>query len=98
MNVMCALAVFIATVDAEDTTVATIILFVCAIPLAIWGLSVQARRCHDIGQSAWILLLQIPFIGSLILYLLLGFKDGTPGPNQFGPDPKGRDPSNWKYM
>ncbi|MGO4410016.1 MULTISPECIES: DUF805 domain-containing protein [unclassified Brevundimonas] len=32
-------------------------------------------------------------IGSLYLLIVLGFQDGTPGPNRFGPSPKRRDPA-----
>ena len=101
--VLCILAGFISSVaQNSDAGLAVIILLVCAIPIGIWGLDVQARRCHDIDQSAWIILIQvIPVIGwiaGIILWFMLGFKDGTPGPNKYGPDPKGRNPSNWKYM
>ena len=32
-------------------------------------------------------------IGCLYLLIVLGFLDGTPGPNRFGPSPKRRDPA-----
>ena len=53
-------------------------------------IAVSARRLHDTNRSGWwILIGLIPFLGALVLivfYLL----DGTPGPNKYGPDPKGR--------
>lgn len=57
------------------------------------SLAVAFRRLHDTNRSAWWLFIAlIPVIGALVLivfYLL----DGTPGPNRFGEDPKGREPT-----
>ena len=68
-----------------------ILLCVFGLAMFIPSLAVAFRRLHDTNRSAWWLLIGlIPFIGALVLivfYLL----DGTPGPNRFGPDPKGRD-------
>src|SRR4029079_11242075 len=68
-----------------------ILLCVFGLAMFIPSLAVAFRRLHDTNRSAWCLLsVRIPFIGALVLivfYLL----DGTPGPNRFGPDPKGRD-------
>ncbi len=53
------------------------------------GLAVSVRRMHDIGKSGWVLLLAfIPLIGAIIL-LIWSATDSTPGPNQYGPNPKG---------
>lgn len=58
--------------------------------LIIPSIAVTFRRLHDTDRSAWwILVGLIPLLGAialLVIYLL----DGTPGPNRFGPDPKGR--------
>ncbi|WP_249138314.1 DUF805 domain-containing protein [Phenylobacterium montanum] len=54
------------------------------------SLAVAVRRLHDSGKSgAWILVALVPVIGGLVL-LVLYLLDGTPGDNQYGPDPKGR--------
>lgn len=62
--------------------------------LIIPSLAVAVRRLHDQDKSGWMLLLGlIPLIGSIIL-LVFYCTDGTPGPNQYGPDPKGQaDPT-----
>ncbi len=57
------------------------------------SLSVTARRLHDTNHSAWwILLLFVPYCN--LSWIFIGFylllADGTPGPNRYGPDPKGR--------
>jgi uncharacterized membrane protein YhaH (DUF805 family) len=68
-----------------------------AILLALWSLAILipnlaviVRRLHDQDKSGWWFFIGfVPFIGGiwlLILYLI----DGTPGPNRYGPDPKGR--------
>ena len=52
------------------------------------GLSVWVRRLHDINKNgAWVLLLIfVPIIG-FIFAIIWGCEKGTPGPNQYGPDP-----------
>jgi uncharacterized membrane protein YhaH (DUF805 family) len=61
-----------------------------ALGLLIPSLAVYFRRLHDSGRSAWWILLGfIPFGGFVLLVFTL--LDGTPGPNAFGPDPKGRE-------
>jgi uncharacterized membrane protein YhaH (DUF805 family) len=53
------------------------------------SLAVAVRRLHDIDRSGWyILVALLPVIGTLIL-LWWYLKPGTPGPNRFGPDPRG---------
>lgn len=53
------------------------------------GLAVVWRRLHDIGKSGaccfWIL---FPIAGPII-FLVWMCREGTRGPNRFGPDPKG---------
>lgn len=62
---------------------------VFAFAMIIPGLAVTIRRLHDGDRSGWWLLLAfIPFGG--IVLLIFYCLDGTPGPNKFGPDPKGR--------
>jgi len=61
-----------------------------ALGLLIPGLAVQIRRFHDQDKSGWFVLLNfIPLIGGIIVLVFMCL-DGTPGPNRFGPDPKGR--------
>jgi uncharacterized membrane protein YhaH (DUF805 family) len=56
----------------------------------VWSsLSVSVRRCHDRNKSGWFLLVSlIPLVGLWVI-VELGFLDGTQGPNQYGPSPKG---------
>ncbi|MBE3510633.1 DUF805 domain-containing protein [Enterobacter cloacae complex sp. I2] len=52
------------------------------------AIALASRRLHDTGRTAWWLLLSIiPLIGWLIL-LFFFCKQGNPGENRFGPDPK----------
>jgi uncharacterized membrane protein YhaH (DUF805 family) len=52
-------------------------------------LAVAFRRLHDTSRSAWwILIALVPFVGAIVL-LVFTCLDSTPGPNQFGPNPKG---------
>jgi len=52
------------------------------------SIAVCIRRLHDIGRSGWWLLLAlIPLVNLFLIYLYV--QDSQPGPNQFGPNPKG---------
>ena len=52
------------------------------------SLAVAVRRLHDIGMNGlWLLLVFVP-LGNLVL-LVFACLDSTPGPNQYGPNPKG---------
>lgn len=51
------------------------------------GLGVTVRRLHDSEKSGWFVLLAlVPFIGGLILLVLMALP-GTSGDNRYGPDP-----------
>jgi len=52
------------------------------------GLAVSVRRLHDIGKSGWMILISlIPLIGTIWILILI-IRDGTPGENEYGPNPK----------
>ncbi|MEX0891540.1 MAG: DUF805 domain-containing protein [Gemmatimonadota bacterium] len=54
------------------------------------SLSVAFRRLHDVGRSAWWLLIGvIPLIGPIVLLVWM-FQDSQAGANQWGPNPKAR--------
>lgn len=71
----------------KNTNVVSIIV---SLALLLPGLGVCVRRLHDLNKSGWKLLLAlIPLVGAIILIVWF-CKEGTAGPNQYGPDPKGR--------
>ena len=52
------------------------------------GLAVAWRRLHDIGKKGtWWFIGLIPIVGWIILIVWF-CKEGEPGDNEFGPDPK----------
>ncbi|MEE1142120.1 MAG: DUF805 domain-containing protein [Bacteroidales bacterium] len=52
------------------------------------SLAVGIRRLHDIGKSGWMWLIAfIPIVGAIWL-LILWCKDGEPGTNKWGDNPK----------
>lgn len=54
------------------------------------SLALQVKRWHDRDKTGWMVLIAfIPLIGALWVLIECGFLDGTPGPNKYGPSPKG---------
>ena len=78
------------------TTIASLLFSLYILAVFIPSIAVVVRRLHDRDMSGWwypgfLVASFIPFIGFLasIAFLVLMFLPGTPGPNRFGPDPKG---------
>ena len=67
-----------------------IILMIWSLATLIPNLAVAVRRMHDQDKSGWwVLIGLVPLIGGIWL-LVLYLTGGTPGPNRYGPDPKGQ--------
>lgn len=62
---------------------------ILSLALFIPTICVGVRRLHDIGKSGWYYLIWcIPIIGTIFM-IIWGSTDSQPGPNQYGPNPKG---------
>jgi uncharacterized membrane protein YhaH (DUF805 family) len=59
--------------------------------VGVWiGLAIEIKRWHDRDKSwVWIFISFIPAVGAIWVLVECGFLDGTPGPNKYGPSPKG---------
>jgi len=57
---------------------------ILSLGLFIPSIAVGVRRMHDVDKSGWFILIPI-------YNLILACTEGTRGPNQYGPDPKGGD-------
>ena len=68
--------------------VAWIVLLVFGV-VATWiSIAVAIKRYHDRNKSGWwVLIVFVPIIGGLWYLIECGFLRGTPGPNNYGPDP-----------
>ncbi|TSJ42808.1 DUF805 domain-containing protein [Mucilaginibacter corticis] len=55
-----------------------------SLAVLIPSIAVGVRRMHDVNKSGWFILIPI-------YNLILACTDGTPGDNNYGPDPKGRE-------
>lgn len=65
--------------------------FLISLGLLLPTLAVGARRLHDVGRTAWwLLLLLIPVLGTLGLIFFFYIHRGQAGANEFGPDPLGK--------
>ncbi len=66
---------------------APVYLFILA--MIIPSLAVVVRRLHDLGKSGWwYFICFVPFVGGIILFVFMCL-DSQPGPNLYGPNPKG---------
>jgi uncharacterized membrane protein YhaH (DUF805 family) len=65
-----------------------IVLFVFGI-VALWiSIAVAVKRYHDRNKSGWwVFIVFVPIIGGIWYLVECGFLRGTPGPNDYGPDP-----------
>lgn len=54
-------------------------------------IAVTVRRLHDCDRSGWWIFLSFVPFGILVLILLFYVREGTQGPNRFGPDEKAHD-------
>ncbi|WP_380176716.1 DUF805 domain-containing protein [Kineococcus sp. DHX-1] len=69
--------------------VLTILFGLVYLAIIVPTIAVTVRRLHDTGKSGffWFIGL-IPFVGGIILIVFCA-QDSVPGPNQYGPNPKG---------
>jgi uncharacterized membrane protein YhaH (DUF805 family) len=59
-----------------------------SLAVLIPSIAVAIRRLHDTNRSGWwLFLVFVPLIGGIVVIVWLA-TEGTPGPNQYGPDPK----------
>ena len=80
-------AVFGAYADGEDGFL-PIFMGLFYLYSLIPGISITVRRLHDQDMSGWLYLLNlIPYIGPIILFILMFF-DSRPSPNKHGVSPK----------
>lgn len=62
--------------------------FIYVLATTIPTLAKLVRRLHDTNHSGWWFLFgMVPLIGALYLFFLT-VKEGDPGENRYGPDPK----------
>jgi uncharacterized membrane protein YhaH (DUF805 family) len=82
--------VLLGTLRPGVGALAVAVLVYAYLALAIWiALALQVKRWHDLGYSGWMVLIGfIPFIGTLVALICLGFVRGTAGPNKYGRDPE----------
>ncbi len=64
------------------------LMLIFGLGIIVPSLAVTVRRLHDVDKSGWWYFIGlIPIVGLVLLVFMV--LPGTPGPNQFGPDPKG---------
>jgi uncharacterized membrane protein YhaH (DUF805 family) len=76
-------------INPYTSTANTYVLTWLALLFVPAGISAASRRFHDLGQNGWFAAATlVPYIGWLVVLLII-FIPGRPGPNQYGPNPKG---------
>ncbi|QRY81114.1 DUF805 domain-containing protein [Pseudomonas sp. PDNC002] len=87
MLISMPLFLIVAGLYAVSSTLGILLGVVALIGFLIVSVMIGAQRLHDIGWSAWLLLLNlVPFIGSVFPLLML-LIPGTAGANRYGPPP-----------
>lgn len=65
-------------------------IIVAMFPFFWIGTALNIKRLHDINRSyRWWRINLIPVLGWAWTFFECGLRDGTPGPNRYGPSPKG---------
>jgi hypothetical protein len=78
-----AISVAAALLIQTRSLVGAIVELVISLAITVFMIVMGVRRMHDLDKSGWFILIPI-------YNLILMFFDGTPGPNRFGNDPRGR--------
>ncbi|MEP0521848.1 MAG: DUF805 domain-containing protein [Hyphomicrobiales bacterium] len=68
-------------------------LAVFAVTQILWflGICVAVKRVHDLGwRGGMAVFLFVPILG-IVFWLFLGFREGNPSDNAYGPAPKSRE-------
>ncbi|MBX3479146.1 MAG: DUF805 domain-containing protein [Caulobacter sp.] len=60
--------------------------------LILPNLAVTVRRLHDANMSGWLVLIGLVPLGGFVLFIF-SLLDGTAGPNIYGPNPRGGEPT-----
>ncbi len=91
--VLVSFAIFFGSPAGEEHTLAEnyflVVTLLFIVGTIIPSIAVTVRRLHDQDKSGWFYFISfVPYVGGLILFVFMCI-DGTPGPNRYGPDPKG---------
>lgn len=82
-----------AVVGGAGMGIIGILILVFYLAILVPYVAVIVRRLHDQDKTGWLALLAIVPIANIVLLVFMCLP-GTPGPNQYGPDPLGGgDPS-----
>ncbi|KGE52937.1 DUF805 domain-containing protein [Xanthomonas axonopodis pv. vasculorum] len=67
--------------------ICAVMVIVC-LALIVPAIAVTVRRLHDQDKSGWFSLISlVPYVGAFVLLVFMCI-EGTPGPNQYGENPK----------
>jgi uncharacterized membrane protein YhaH (DUF805 family) len=74
--------------NATDTpALAGVVIVVYVLAVLVPSIAVTCRRLHDMGQTGWWQLLSFVPLGGFVVFVMT-LLPGTPGQNQYGPDPR----------
>ena len=73
----------------DGVMASTTVIWFAVVGVAFFAsLTTTVKRWHDRGKSGWwVFISWVPIIGSIWALIECGFLSGTPGPNQYGPQP-----------
>ena len=82
-----AAAIGLGSASEAGAGVAVLVVVAGAIAGLVISLSAWIRRFHDMDQSGWMALLSFVPLANVVMFFVLLFAPGTPGPNKHGARP-----------
>jgi uncharacterized membrane protein YhaH (DUF805 family) len=90
INLIVSVGIWVAGIALFGLATGELLAVVYGLATLLPVLGVAIRRLHDTNKSGWWIVVDlVPFVGGIILIVLLAIA-GTPGPNRFGPQPPPR--------
>jgi len=85
MNFLIGIVISVVSMVVGDTF--SILGMIYSLAVLIPGLSICARRLHDIGKSGWMMLVALIPLAGIIWLLVLLVTESNPADNIYGPKP-----------
>ena len=86
---MTIMMIFMGIGGALDVPSIGLIGLLAWVPIPWIAIALLVKRIRDLDKPLWYIALAFVPLANFYLFILVLFVDGTQGPNQYGPSPKG---------